>query len=256
MKMKLILIFSLVSTIASSQNSDFENNIRKMLEIQGIERNWETAINQMIKMQKESNPDIDLEFLNRFQKKVLEDSYSKLFDLVVPIYKKYLTENEVKSIIEFYESEAGKSLITKTPMIFQESMTAGRKLGEEIASQIIEEIEKEKKANYEVINAGCETFKEGRFKYQMPDSTFMIIERDEKFQYEYYKGTTTKYKIKWLNECRYSLTMIKTDSEIMEGAKGQILITNIYETGIDYYKFVSTIEEQNYKLDGIVYKTD
>ena len=62
---------------------------------------------------------------------------------VVPIYKKYLTEYEVKSIIEFYESEAGKSLISKTPMILQESMEAGGKLGEEIATQIFQEIEKE-----------------------------------------------------------------------------------------------------------------
>jgi hypothetical protein len=51
MKKILILIFILVSAIASSQNSDFENNIRKMLKIQGIERSWETALNQTIKLE-------------------------------------------------------------------------------------------------------------------------------------------------------------------------------------------------------------
>lgn len=43
---------------------------------------------------------------------------------------------------------------------------------------------------------------------------------------------------------------------MMEGIKGQILITNIYETGIDFYKFISTIENQNFKLDGILYKVE
>ena len=256
MKKILILILSFYTVISFSQNLDFEDNIRKMLEIQGIEKNWETVINQMTQMQKESNTDIDSEFWTKVQNEILEDSYSKLYDLVVPIYKKYLTENEVKSIIEFYESEAGKSLISKTPMILQESIKAGGKLGEEIATQVTQEIEKEKTTNYETINSGCESFKEGKFKFQMPDSSFMIIERDDKFQYEYYNGTTTKYKIKWLNECRYSLTMVKTNNEMMEGAKGQILIINIYETGVDFYKFISTIEEQNFKLDGIIYKTE
>ncbi len=90
----------------------------------------------------------------------------------------------------------------------------------------------------------------------MPDSTVMIVVRDDTFQYEYYNGITSKYKVTWLDECRYSLKLIKTDSDMMEGIKGHILITNIYETGIDFYKFISTIENQNFKLDGILYKVE
>jgi hypothetical protein len=42
----------------------------------------------------------------------------------------------------------------------------------------------------------------------------------------------------------------------MKGAKGKILITNIYETGIDFYKYVCANEEKNFKLYGIIYKIE
>ncbi|MBS2100760.1 SGNH/GDSL hydrolase family protein [Carboxylicivirga linearis] len=123
----------------------------------------------------------------------------------------------------------------------------------ELANEFFDDIEKEKTKNYEFINTDCGTFKVGKFKYQMPDGTFMIIERDPDFQYEYYKGTTTKYKLKWLDDCRYSLSMIETNSKSMRAAKGQVFITNIYETGVDFYKFVSVIQGQELKIDGVVY---
>jgi len=125
--------------------------------------------------------------------------------------------------------------------------------GVELANEVLQDAEKEKAKNYEFINTDCESFKVGKFKYQMPDGTFMIIERDTNFQYEYYKGTTTKYKLKWLDDCRYSLSMIETNSKNMRAAKGQVFITNIYETGIDFYKFVSVIDGQDLKIDGVVY---
>ena len=56
----------------------------------------------------------------------------------------------------------------------------------------------------------------------MPDSTVMIVVRDT-FQYEYYNGITSKYKVTWLDECRYSLKLIKTDSDMMEGIKDTFL---------------------------------
>ena len=127
------------------------------------------------------------------------------------------------------------------------------KHGEELANEVFQDIEKEKTKNFKFVNKGCETFKVGKFKYQMPDGTFMIIERDTSFQYEYYKGTTTKYKLKWLDDCRYSLTMIETNSKSMLAAKGQVFITNIYETGAGFYKFISVIEGQDLKIDGVVY---
>jgi len=162
----------------------------------------------------------------------------------------------VIKIINFYESDAGKSLISKTPLILEETNNASEKLGEEIAIIIIKEIEDEKNKNYNSKISGCEKLKTGKFKYIMPDSSVMIIKRDKKHQYEYYQGTTTKYNIKWIDDCKYSIDVIKTDAKFMENAKGRVFITNIYEVNNKYYKYVCNIEGEDFKVDGTIYRLE
>ena len=253
MKTLFTIVLSIISLIVYSQNDDFEQNIKKMLEIQGIEKNWEMLLAQMIQLQKESNPDIETEFWDRFKNEILTDSYKKLYEITIPIYKKYLTKDEVIAIINFYESDAGKSLISKTPFILKEAMEAGEKLGKDIGTQIAKEIEEEKNKNFNSKIFGCEKFKIGKFKYIMPDSSVMFIQRDEKYQYEYYLGNTTKYKIKWIDDCTYTLDILKSDADYVKNAKGEILTTNIYEVHEKYYKYVCTINGKEFKMDGIIY---
>ncbi|MCX6219801.1 MAG: DUF2059 domain-containing protein [Bacteroidia bacterium] len=42
--------------------------------------------------------------------------------LLIPVYKKHFTQEEVKAIVAFYETPAGKKLAEKTPMVTMESM--------------------------------------------------------------------------------------------------------------------------------------
>ena len=143
MKYLLAIIAITLSFSTQAQNTEFENNIRKMLEATGVERNFAVLIPRLIEMEKESNPNIPVEFWDRFQQKMLDESMQEVYDALIPIYKKHLTEADVQGIMEFYSTPAGKSLIEKTPMIMQESMTVGGELGKRIALKVTEELVKE-----------------------------------------------------------------------------------------------------------------
>ena len=43
-------------------------------------------------------------------------------DMVVPIYDRHLSHEDIKGFLKFYETELGKKMIKTYPLIFQESM--------------------------------------------------------------------------------------------------------------------------------------
>jgi hypothetical protein len=63
---------------------------------------------------------------------------------MVPIYQKHFTHNDIKAFIAFYESEAGRKLAQKTPVITEEAMQVGQQWGAEMATKIIKKIENSK----------------------------------------------------------------------------------------------------------------
>jgi hypothetical protein len=61
----------------------------------------------------------------------------RMVDELVPIYDTYLTGEEIKSLIAFYESPAGRKMVAVQPLIIRESGAAGEKIGNEIVERII-----------------------------------------------------------------------------------------------------------------------
>ena len=77
-----------------------------------------------------SSPDIPAKFWTEFSAGV---NTKEILSLMIPIYDKYLSHNDIKAMIHFYQSPAGKRLITAQPKIAQESMMVGQQWGERIA---------------------------------------------------------------------------------------------------------------------------
>lgn len=71
-----------------------------------------------------------------------EFNVEQLVDLLVPVYQKQFTEEDVKAFLEFYQSPAGKKLVEKQPAIMQESMVIGQQWGMGIAQKIQEILSK------------------------------------------------------------------------------------------------------------------
>ena len=72
-----------------------------------------------------------------------EFDMNEFTEMVIPIYERHFTHDEIEQLIAFYESPIGKKLIKVQPQIAIESMTAGqewaKKLIERIKARLPEE---------------------------------------------------------------------------------------------------------------------
>ena len=148
MKKSLIIILGLlISVQVFSQDSlQFDNKIREYISLSGGQENFEVVVEQMIDMYKSmeimENAD---DFWDTFSREIKDESMDKLVDMLIPIYKKYTTEEEIDAGIAYFKTPLGKSLISKNPEIMKESMSAGMIWGQEIGVKIMEKMESMKK---------------------------------------------------------------------------------------------------------------
>jgi hypothetical protein len=63
-----------------------------------------------------------------------------LTDLIVPIYDKYYTADEIRQLIQFYQTPLGEKVITVLPKIAAESQAAGQEWGRGLGPQSMSEV--------------------------------------------------------------------------------------------------------------------
>jgi uncharacterized protein len=124
---QLALLF--ISVGGFAQESDFEKDIGKMLSINGSSQSYDMIFDQLVMQMKVTMPEIQDEEWAKIKADVFDAEIQKLEEQLMPVYKKYFTHEDVKAIIAFYESKAGKNLAAKTPAITQESMMIGQQWG-------------------------------------------------------------------------------------------------------------------------------
>jgi hypothetical protein len=124
-----------------------EADIRKLLEVTNASALMEQSIENMEKnikpMMAKALPDgdyreklVDL-FFERFHSKL---DVQKLLDLAVPLYDKYLSDAEIKGLIQFYQTPLGQKALKVLPQLTAELADAGRKMGETIGRESMMEI--------------------------------------------------------------------------------------------------------------------
>ena len=64
------------------------------------------------------------------------------YDLVVPIYQKYFTPDDIEELVAFYKSSVGRKLISVTPNIMKETGQAGQEWVKKATQRLIPRIKK------------------------------------------------------------------------------------------------------------------
>ena len=129
----LLFIALLISMPAFSKPASQEN-IRKLVELTGAGDMGVQMMNQMIPTLKQMIPDAPETFWTDVMSEV---DGNQIIELVIPVYQKYLSEEDVNAINAFYNTPAGKNLIQVQPAIIRESMMLGQEWGEGIAQKVI-----------------------------------------------------------------------------------------------------------------------
>ena len=119
--------------------------LKKMFELNGSEETYKAAITQSLNMFKDQFPEDESNFIKEFEGELLNTTFNDLFEMLTPVYAKYLTLEDIEAVIQFYETPVGKKFAKNTPAITQESMQVGQQWGMKIAERITEKMMKEKK---------------------------------------------------------------------------------------------------------------
>ncbi len=141
MKKLLALAFLLVAAPAFADSSAMdpakEKDIRRLLDVTGAGKLGVQVMTQMITSFRTSLPKVPSTFWDDFQKQIRP---SELVDMVVPIYDRHFSDEDIKKLIAFYETPAGKKFIAATPAITQESMAAGQEWGKSVAQRVLKQL--------------------------------------------------------------------------------------------------------------------
>lgn len=85
--------------------------------------------------QRAANPAIPPAFWDRFLAAALERK-SDLGDMVVEIYDRHFTTDELRQLLAFYHTPIGQKLLVEQPAIAQEAMAAGQQWGQRLGYEI------------------------------------------------------------------------------------------------------------------------
>ena len=76
-------------------------------------------------------------FFDKFHSKF---NQQQLRDLAVPVYDKYYSDDEIKQLIQIYETPLGQKMLSSMPTLMAELQAAGEKMGEELGRQSMMEV--------------------------------------------------------------------------------------------------------------------
>src|SRR5262245_12830128 len=76
-----------------------------------------------------------------------------LLDLAVPVYDKNFSQQEIRSLIEFYQTPLGQKAIATLPKVTAEMQEQGRKWGEDLGKQCMVEVLSEHPELADALNA-------------------------------------------------------------------------------------------------------
>lgn len=127
-----------------------EADIRQLMDVTGVNGLGEQLMNAGIAQFRanvtESQPDnprakqfVDA-FAVRFQKHF--DPHS-LTDTVIPIYDKYLSNEDLKALLEYYKSPFGQRMLKILPEVARDSQLAGYTLGQKAADEAMDDLKGE-----------------------------------------------------------------------------------------------------------------
>jgi hypothetical protein len=125
------------TSAAQAEQAAKRTEIRKLIELTGAANVSAETLRQIIAPLKEGFPGVPEEFWETFTKEVRSD---ELIDLVIPIYDKYYTRDEIHQLTLFYQSPIGQKTIKVLPQLSAEAIDAGQEWGKMVADRAMRKL--------------------------------------------------------------------------------------------------------------------
>jgi len=139
----LVVVIALsVSTVMAKDVKDeaYYKDFVKFLKVSGATETQKVMLKSMFDQFKKM-PNAKLEVFDNMEK-MMNDELAELNKELYPVYKKYLSHEDLKEIIKFYESPVGKKMVKAQPLIVKESFQIGVKWGQGVAKRVMGKMKK------------------------------------------------------------------------------------------------------------------
>ena len=140
---KLITVLAIITISLSTgfsvpePDQAYYKDFIKFLEVSGGIKSQKVMIKLMLEQFKKM-PSMDPEKLAKMQERMTNELL-ELNKQLFPVYKKYLSHEDMKELIKFYESPAGKRFVEAQPFILKESFKIGSDWGRKLTKQLLKE---------------------------------------------------------------------------------------------------------------------
>jgi hypothetical protein len=129
----IISVCSLSSASAESKQAD----ILRMMEISGELQMTRQAMTRVLDQMKNSGRKVPDAYWGEFKSALDTD---ELPNLLVAVYDKHYSHEEILALIEFYKSPIGQVLIKKQPLVQSDSMGVGQQWASSTSAEIMKRI--------------------------------------------------------------------------------------------------------------------
>lgn len=126
--------FLLLASCVVSAAPATEESVRRLMALTGAGEMGVQVVHQMVPELKRILPEAPEQFWEDF---VADARPEDLVDLVVPIYQRHFSEEDVQAAIAYFSSPAGRRMVEKQGVVMQESFAAGQQWGSKLAERAI-----------------------------------------------------------------------------------------------------------------------
>jgi len=115
-------------------------DIVQLLNVNGQDQLPTKVIHELKKRLKPNSARITLRFLKEFDN---EASLNEIRERIISVYDKYLSHDDIKALIAFFQTPAGQAFVKMNPQIIEESTKIAMEWGNANAINIIEKMRDE-----------------------------------------------------------------------------------------------------------------
>ena len=135
---------AILITVATSAFADIpakkRQSIRTLLELTGMVKVADQMIGQMFDQFAKSAPSVPSEAWQRLKKKMKAD---ELVVLIIPVYDKYYTQEDLDGMIAFYRTPVGQKVVRTLPDVSREGFNIGQEWGRRKGEEVVRELRAE-----------------------------------------------------------------------------------------------------------------
>ncbi len=134
---KFFIFLVLVFACSALFGQTHEENARTLLEVTNSQQMVVQMLDALIPQIKALAQDVPEKYWQEFYSMF---DYKELIDILVPVYMKYYTNEDIKELLRFYNTPVGKKMVRITPDLNAETMEAGQKWGEALGIKIVNKL--------------------------------------------------------------------------------------------------------------------